>query len=95
MRYNRRGKSIGHADGLSQIPIINPVTTSQSNEKLDEPVKTRFFELIQNNANLFESKDSLAHCKSLDFKMSAGFARSFKRNFPYNFPEITNSPLFV
>ena len=27
--------------------------------------------------------------------MSAGIARSFKRKFPYNFPESTNSPLFV
>ena len=27
--------------------------------------------------------------------MSAGIARSFKRKFPYNFPENTNSPLLV
>ena len=27
--------------------------------------------------------------------MSAGIARSFKRKFPYNFPESTNSPFFV
>ena len=27
--------------------------------------------------------------------MSAGIARSFKRNFPYNFPESTTSTLFV
>ena len=27
--------------------------------------------------------------------MSAGIARSFKRQFPYKFPESTNSPLFV
>ena len=27
--------------------------------------------------------------------MSAGIARSFKRKFPYNCPESTNSPLFV
>ena len=27
--------------------------------------------------------------------MSAGIARSFKRKFAYNFPESTNSPLFV
>ena len=27
--------------------------------------------------------------------MSAGIARSFKRKFPYNLPENTNSPLFV
>ena len=27
--------------------------------------------------------------------MSAGIARSFKRKFPYNFPESTNSSVFV
>ena len=27
--------------------------------------------------------------------MSAGIARSFKRKFPYSFPENTNSPFFV
>ena len=37
---HRPGKSIGHADGLSRIPIVNQVSTSQSKEKLDEPVKT-------------------------------------------------------
>ena len=92
---HRPGKSIGHADGLSRIPIVNQVTTSSSTEKPDEPMKTNFFELIHKNGNLFESKDSLAHCISSDFKMSAGIARSFKRKFPYNFPESTNSPLFV
>ena len=92
---HRPSKSIGHADGLSRIPIVNQVTTSQSKEKPDEPVKTKFVELVQKNGNLFESKDSLAHCISSDFKMSAGIARSFKRKFPHNFPESTNSPLFV
>ena len=88
-------KSIGHADGLSRIPIVNQVTTFQSKEQLDEPVKTKLFELINKIGNLFESIDSLAHCISSDFKMSAGIARSFKRKFPYNFPESTTSPLSV
>ena len=57
-------------------------------------MKTKFFELIHENGNLLESKDSLAHCISSDFKMSAGIARSIKRKFPYNLPESTNSPLF-
>ena len=91
---HRPGKSIGHADGLSRIPIVNQVTTSQSKERLDEPAKTKFFELIQKGGNLFESKGSLAHCISSDFKMSAGIAHSFKHKFPYNFPESTFSPLF-
>ena len=80
---HRPGKSIGHADGLSRIPNVNQVTTSQSKEKLDEPVETKFFELIHKNGNLFESKDSLAHCISSDFKMSAGISRSFQQKFPY------------
>ena len=92
---HRPGKSIGHADGLSRMPIVNQVTSSQSKEKPDEPVKTKFVELSLKNGNLFESKDSLAHCISSDFKMSAGIARSFKHKFPYKFPESTNSPLFV
>ena len=92
---HRPGKSVGHADGLSRIPFVNQVTTSQSKEKLDEPLKTKFFELIHKNGNLFESKDSLAHCISSDFEMSAGIARFFKRKFPYIFPESINSPLFV
>ena len=92
---HRPGKSFGHADGLSGIPIVNQVTTSQSKEKPDEPAKTKFFELLHKDGNHFESKDSLAHCISSDFKMSAGIARRFKRKFPYNFPESTNSPLFI
>ena len=90
----RPGKSIGHADGLLRIPIVNQVTTSKSKEKLDEPVKIKFFELIHKNGNLFESKDSLARCITSEFKMSAGIAGTFKRKFPYNFPESTNSPCF-
>ena len=92
---HRPGKSIGHADGLSRIPNVNQVTTSQSKEKPDKPKKTKFFELIQKTGNLFDSKDSLAPCISSDFEMSAGISRSFKRKFPYNFPESTNSPFFV
>ena len=91
----RAGKSIDQVDGLSRIPIVSQVTNSKSQEKLDEPVKTKFFEIIIKNGNLFESVDSLANCISSDFKMSDGIARSFKRKFPYNFPESTNSPLFV
>ena len=92
---HRPGKSFGHADGLSRIPIVNQVTTSPSKEKLDELVKTKFVELLHKNGNLFESRDSLAHCKLSDFKMSVAIARSFKRTFPYNFPESTSSPFFV
>ena len=93
--HYRPGKSIGHADGLSRVPIVNQVTTYQSKEKLDKSVKTKFFELVHKIGNLFESKDTLAQCISSDLKMSAGIAGSFKRKVPYNFPESTKSPLFV
>ena len=92
---HRPCKSIGHADGLSRIPVVNQVTTSQSKENLDEPEKTEFFELIHKSCNLFDSKVSLAHCILSDFKISARIARSFKRKFPYIFLESTNSPVFV
>ena len=92
---HRPGKSIGHADVIPQTHIVNQVTISKIKEELEESVKTIIFELIHKNGNLFESKDPLAHCVSSDFKMSAGIARSFKRKFPYNFPETTNSPFFV
>ena len=54
---HRPGKSIGHEDGLSRIPIVNQVTTSQGKEKPDELVNTKFFELIHKNGNLFKSAD--------------------------------------
>ena len=92
---HKPGKSIGHAAGLSQIPIVIQVTTSQSEKILDEAVKTKFFELIHKRGYLFESKDSLAHCIWSDIKMSAGIARSFKQKIPYNFPETTKWPLLV
>ena len=59
---HKPGKSIGHADGHSRLPLVNQVTIPQSVEKLDEPLKTNFFQLIHKNGNLFESSDSLAHC---------------------------------
>ena len=91
---HRPGKSIGHSVGLSPIPVVNQVTTSQNKENLDDPEKF-FFELIHKNGSLLESKDSLAQCISSDFKLSAGIARGLKRKFPYNFPESIIFPLFV
>ena len=38
---HRPGKGIGHADGLSRIPIVIQVTRSQSKKKPDEPVKKK------------------------------------------------------
>ena len=82
---HRPGKGFCRVDGLSRFPIINQVTTSQNKENLDEPEKTKFFELIHKNDKFFESKDLLAYRLSSDFEMSAGTARSFKGKFPYNF----------
>ena len=91
---HRPGKSIGHADGLPRVPVVKQLATSQNKEKPDEPVKT-IFEIIHKNGKLFKSKDSLTHCISSEFKMSAGIARKFTRKFPFNFPESTNSPISV
>ena len=91
----RLGKSIGYADGPSRIPNLNQVTTSPREGKLGEPVETKSFQPIHKSCNLFESKGSLGHCFLSDLRMSAEKARSFKRKFPYNFPESINSPIFV
>ena len=72
---HRPDKSIGHTGGLSRIPIVNQVTTSQSKEKLDELVRTKFLEHIHENGDLFESKGPLARCILSDIKISAGIAR--------------------
>ena len=37
---------MGQADGLSGIPIVNQVTTSQNKENLDEPDKTKLIKLV-------------------------------------------------
>ena len=53
---HRPGKSIGHADGLSRIPIVNQVSSSESKEKPEKPAKTKFFELIHKNGNLLTQR---------------------------------------
>ena len=88
---HRPGKLIGHADGLSRIPpnSINAIetdlpSTSQQNEipKIATAINN-YQEVI---GNVFDSQDSIAHCVSADFKMSAGIARHFKRKFPTKHP---------
>ena len=84
---HRPGKSIGHADGLSHIPpnSINAIETdlTSTSKQIEFPqvatVINNYQEVI---GNVFDSKDSIAHCVSADFKMSAGIARHFKRKFP-------------
>ena len=83
---HRLGKSIGHADGLSRIPpnSINatetdlPAISTQNEVPKIAPAINNYQEVI---GNIFDSKDSIAHCASADFKMSAGIARHFKRKF--------------
>ena len=90
-KRHRPGKSIGHADGLSRIPpnSINAIethlpSTSTHNEIAQvATVINNYREVI---GNVFDSKDSIAHCVSADFEMSAGIARHFKRKFPTKYP---------
>ena len=88
---HRPDKSIGHAYGLSRIPpnSINaiethlPSTSTQNEIPQVATVINNYQEVI---GNVFDSKDSIAHCVSADFEMSAGTARQFKRKFPTKYP---------
>ena len=59
----------------------NPRNSQFSPDILSAPL--RYQEII---GDLFHSTDSLAHCVSADFKMSAGIARKIRRNFSTNYP---------
>ena len=88
---HRPGKSIGHADGLSRIPpnSINAIEThlpSTSTQNEIPKVATGINNYQEVIGNVFDSKDSIAHCVSADFEMSAGIARHFKRKFPTKYP---------
>ena len=99
---HRPGKSIGHADGLSRIPpnSINAIEThlpSTSTQNEIPKVATGINDYQEVIGNVFDAKDSIAHCVSADFKMSAGIARHFKRKFPTNYPtdlDHSYSPLW-
>ena len=88
---HRPGKSIGHADGLSRLlpNSINAIETDlpsigrQNGVPKVATVNNSYQEVI---GNVFDSKDSIAHCVSADFKMSAEIARHFKRKFPTKNP---------
>ena len=99
---HRPGKSIDHADGLSRIPpnsIIAietdlPLTAPQNEIPKVADIISNYQEVI---GNVFYSKDSIAHCVSADFKMSAGIARLFKRKFPTKYPtdlDLSYTPLW-
>ena len=88
---HRPRKSISHADGLPRIPpnsIIAietdlPLTAPQNETPKVSDIISNYQEVI---GNVFDSKYSIAHCVSADFKMSAGIARHFKRKFPTKYP---------
>ena len=88
---HRSSKSIGHADGLSRIPpnSINAVETdlpSIAPQNEISKVATVINNYQELTGNIFDSKGSMAHCVSVDFKTAAGIARHFKRNFPTKYP---------
>ena len=88
---HRPGKSIGLADGLSRIPP-NSINAIETDLPLTAPQNEipKVADIISNCqgviGNVFDSKDSIAHCVSADFKMSVGIARHFKRKFPTKYP---------
>ena len=84
---HRPGKFIGHADRLSRIPAnsINAIETdlpSILTQNEIPKVGTAINNYQEVFGKVFDSKDSIGHCVSADFKMSAGNARHFKRKFP-------------
>ena len=69
-----------------------PRNSQFSPDILSAPI--RYQEII---GDLFHSTDSLAHCVSADFKMSAGIARKIRRNFSASYPinlDHTSNPLW-
>ena len=90
MRH-RPGVSIGHADGLSRFPpnTIKAIETdlpSTLTQNETAKVATAINNYQEVFGNDFDSKDSVAHCFSANFQMSAGIARHFKCKFPTNYP---------
>ena len=98
---HRPAKPIGHADGLSRTPLraFNSIVTEDSSEKMhkaDEkwPNRTnewrsdsKRFNYSEIEGDILQSKDSIAHCVSADFQLSACTARGFKRRFLTKDPE--------
>ena len=96
---HRPGKTIGHADGLSTTPLSGLIAISSSSKRcsvdLDndsewpdrqQPHDAWSFEYSEVYDDILQSKDSIAHCISADFKLGAGVARGIKRRFPSTYP---------
>ena len=85
MRH-RSGKSIDQADGLSRIPPNSikaietdlPLTAPQNEIPKVADIIGNYQEAI---GKVFDSKNGIAHCVSVDSKMSAGIAQHFKLKF--------------
>ena len=60
----------------------NPSSSANPNTEVET------FEYLEKVGDIFSSSDSLAHCVSSDFKMSAGIARTFRRQYPTNYPKF-------
>ena len=61
---------------------LNPSSLANPNTEVET------FEYHEKVGDILSSNDSLAHCVSLDFKMSAGIARTFRRKYPTNYPKF-------
>ena len=60
----------------------NPSSSANPNTEVET------LEYHEKLGDIFRSSDSLAHCVSSDFKMSAGIARTFRRKYPTNYPKF-------
>ena len=68
---------------INAIKTDLPSTSTQNEIPEVATVINNYQEVI---GNVFDSKASIAHCVSADFKRAAGIARHFKRKFPTNYP---------
>ena len=70
-------------NSINAIETDLPSTAPQNETPQVATVINNYQEVI---GNVFVSKDSIAHCVSADFELSAGIARQFKRQFPTKDP---------
>ena len=94
---HRPGKSIGHADGSSRIPLnsIKAIKTDVPSTSTQNEIPKRA-NAINNSqevtGNVFDSEHSIAHCFPAAFKMSAGIAKHFIRNYTKTYQLILTIP---
>ena len=79
--------------GSEDWPNRNPSANASAPPEVEIAPKL-YHEL---HGNLFHSTDSIAHCVSADFKLSAGIARKIRRKYPTQYPSNIDhvlNPLF-